>query len=152
MVPSGDLLPGSFWWVSSWSQVCSLTSLLPKCGIPGALWFHLGEVMSCCVPDPESDPTSPGEEPGRGRLSSLFIPVHSQPSPDPELLPGAPAKFLFFCLSNIPSHFVYSLARGRGALQPGLAVCAVGPGLGWRRSMGGSERFGCGQDIVLRKN
>lgn len=53
-----------------------------------------------CVPDP----TSPGEEPGVGRLSL----VHSYPSPDPELLSGAPAKFLFLCLSDITFTFVYS--------------------------------------------
>lgn len=38
----------------------------------------------------------------------------------PELLPGAPAKFLFFCLSNITFAFVCSL------VEPGLAVWGWG--------------------------
>lgn len=39
----------------------------------------------------------------------------------PELLPGAPAKFLFFCLSNITFTFVCSL----GGAWPGSVA------LGW---------------------
>lgn len=82
-----------------------------------------------CVPNP----TSPGEEPGGGRLSL----VHSYPSPDPELLPGAPAKFLFLCLSNITFIFVYSWAGAGVPWSPGPGSVLWTGGLGWREVKSG---------------
>lgn len=82
-----------------------------------------------CVPNP----TSPEEEPGGGRLSL----VHSYPSPDPELLPGAPAKFLFLCLSNITFIFVYSWAGAGVPWSPGPGSVLWTGGLGWREVKSG---------------
>lgn len=69
-----------------------------------------------------------------GRLSSLFLaPVHSKASPDPELLPGAPATFLFLLFKQ--SHFYLCLLPGQGKGSPGaLAWQSVfwAVALGWR--------------------